>query len=440
MTTRILIADDEKSVRQLLELVLQGQGYEVAAARNGDHLVRMAQEYVPDLILVDLMMPGLDGYEAIRQLRNDTRTAHIPMLILTARSAPNDVVTGFETGADDYITKPFNIPELLARIKGHLRRASQQPVRNPLSGLPGNVLVAEEMKYRLRRAEPFAMLHVDLDNFKAFNDTYGFARGDRVIKLLAEVLVETVQSHGTGTDFVGHIGGDDFVVLTTPEAVDTVCTSLLGIFDERVRTLYDPQDLERGFLQGTDRHGVPRQFPIISLSIGGATNLNVTFQDHEEMSRVAADMKHFAKQQPGSSFAIDVRSNETTVPTDRRGKHVPSVLLLSGDAQLLVPLHAALREQGYRTLEAHDVLEAHALLAHEFDLALIIADGRLGAMLWEFAETLRRDARDIALAVLAINPEDVASAQANQAHVVITQPFHTKEFLDEVTPFLRRGA
>ncbi len=173
MTKRILIADDEPAVRQLLEVVLESQGYEVLIANNGDQLVRMAQERIPDLVLVDLMMPYLDGYEAIRQLRNDTRTAHLPMVILTAKSTPDDVVTGFETGADDYITKPFNIPELLARVKGHLRRAAQRPVRNPLTDLPGNILIAEELKYRLKQPDPFVFMYVDLDNFKAFNDTYG---------------------------------------------------------------------------------------------------------------------------------------------------------------------------------------------------------------------------------------------------------------------------
>src|SRR5205085_6802701 len=196
MTKRILIADDEQAVRQLLDLVLRSQGYEVLTAQNGDQAVRMAQERVPDLVLMDLMMPHLDGYEAIRQLRNDTRTAHLPMLILTAKSTPDDVVTGFETGADDYITKPFNIPELLARIKGHLRRASQRPVRNPLTDLAGNTLLTEELKYRLKQAEPFAYLYADLDNFKAFNDTYGPARGDRVITLMADVLTEVVRLHG----------------------------------------------------------------------------------------------------------------------------------------------------------------------------------------------------------------------------------------------------
>src|SRR6185436_13011794 len=239
---------------------------------NGDQAVRMAQERVPDLVLVDLMMPHLDGYEAIRQLRNDTRTAHLPMLILTAKSAPDDVVTGFETGADDYITKPFNIPELLARIKGHLRRAAQRPVRNPLTDLPGNILLTEELKYRLRQPDPFAFLYVDLDNFKAFNDTYGPARGDRVIKLLADVLVEQVKAHGTNDDFIGHIGGDDFAVLTSPPVLDALCRNIISAFDQRVRTLYDPDDLGRGYLQGIDRQGVPRRFPIIALSIGVVTN------------------------------------------------------------------------------------------------------------------------------------------------------------------------
>src|SRR5258706_6897153 len=257
MTKRILIADDEHAVRQLLEVVLASQGYDVLIAQNGDQMVRMAQERVPDLVLVDLMMPHLDGYEAIRQLRNDTRTAHLPMIILTAKSTPDDVVTGFETGADDYITKPFNIPELLARIKGHLRRAAQRPVRNPLTDLPGNILLTEELKYRLKLPDPFAFLYTDLDNFKAFNDTYGPARGDRVIRLMADVLIEQVQAHSASGDFIGHIGGDDFAVITSLDVLDDLCRTIIDTFDQRVRTLYDPEDLARGYLQGVDRQSVP---------------------------------------------------------------------------------------------------------------------------------------------------------------------------------------
>lgn len=440
MTARILIADDELPVRQLLELVLSDQGYEVLSAQNGDQLVRLAQERTPDLILVDVMMPVLDGYEAIRQLRNDTRTAHIPMLILTARSSPSDVVTGFETGADDHIGKPFDTRELLARIASHLRRASQRPVRNPLTGLPGNVLLTEELKYRIKRDDLFAFLYVDLDNFKAFNDTYGPARGDRVIRVLADVLVEQVREHGNDNDFIGHIGGDDFVVITTPEAIDRVCQSIINEFDKRVRLLYDPEDLELGYLQGIDRQGVARRFPIISLSIGVVTNRYRSFEDHEQISRIAADMKQFAKQQPGSSYRVDVRASRTPgVTEERRGKPLPTVLLVSQDGALLDLLEATLREHSYRTLRAPDVLAAHALLAQEFTLALVIADTRLGAPIWELADSLRAKRTMAPLIVLGVRPEDEDVAFSHGARAYIQQPFQVQQLLAHVAQFARRG-
>jgi diguanylate cyclase (GGDEF)-like protein len=436
--TRILIADDETAVRQLLELVLTGQGYEVAVATNGAQLVRMAQERVPDLVLVDLMMPQLDGYEAIRQLRNDTRTAHLPMLILTAKSTLEDVVIGFETGADDYITKPFNIPELLARIKSHLRRANQQPVRNPLTGLAGNILLTEELRYRLSQPEPFAYLYVDLDNFKAFNDTYGPARGDRVIKLLAEVLTETVARHGANGDFIGHFGGDDFAVITVPDAIDTLCQQIIAAFDERVRLLYDPEDRARGYLHGADRQGMPRRFPIITLSIGVATNRHRTFADTDELSRVAAEMKQFAKQEPGSTYAVDVRGQlDAPIPEERRGSKLPTALLIIQEPELRKFLRTSLKGHNYRTLEAPGVLEANALLAYEPDLALIIADTRLGEQLWEMADALRVDMPDVPLLAITMQDHDEEAGRRRGARAFLRQPFQEQQFLALVDQFAR---
>lgn len=375
---RILIADDEAQVRELLSLVLSSQGYEVFTASNGDQLVRMAQDHMPDLLLVDLMMPQLDGYEAIRQLRNDTRTAHLPMIILTARATPNDVVTGFESGADDYITKPFNTDELLARIKSHLRRAAQRPVHNPLTGLAGNILLTEELKYRVKRNDPFALLHIDLNNFKSFNDTYGFARGDRVIKLVADILTECVAVYGSGNDFIGHIGGDDFVVITVPDVVEPLCTQIMHEFDTRVRWLYDPADLARGYLESADRQGVQRHFPIISISIGVVTNLYRSFADHEEVSRVAAEMKHFAKLRPGSYYEID-RRGSTLLPVepDRRGSELPALLLITPDADLTARFEAVQQAGDFRLLPVPDLLSAQALLARETQFTLVVADIQL---------------------------------------------------------------
>lgn len=439
MTKRILIADDEPSVRELLELVLRDNGYEVLSAQNGDQLVRMAQETVPDLVIVDLMMPGVDGYEAIRQLRNDTRTSHIPTIILTARSTPSDLVIGFETGADDYVTKPFNIPELLARVMGHLRRAAQLPVNNPLTGLPGNILLTEELKHRLKRGEPFALLHIDLNNFKAFNDTYGFARGDRMIKLVAEVLIESVQAHGTGSDFIGHIGGDDFAMLTSPDIIDPLCADIIATFDQRARALYDSQDLQRGYLQGIDRDGVTRRFPIITLSIGIATNRRRSFDNYENVSRIAADMKHYAKQQPGSFYAVDVRTaNDRDVPEDRRGRWLPTVALLIPDAGLSDWLRGALQREGYRTLQAPNIPEANALMTHVSDLSLVVADVQLGDSFWEFVETCRTGRPSVPLLICSTRAADEQIAHAHGAGVYIQQPFQIHQFLACVAQLARR--
>jgi diguanylate cyclase (GGDEF)-like protein len=440
MIKRILIADDEPAVRQLLEVVLVSQGYEVLQAHNGDQLVRMAQERVPDLVLVDLMMPYLDGYEAIRQLRNDTRTAHLPMIILTAKSAPDDLVTGFETGADDYVTKPFNIPELLARIKSHLRRASQRPVRNPLTDLPGNVLITEEIKYRLKQPEPFVFMYIDLDNFKAFNDTYGPARGDRVIRLLADILTEKVRGQGGSTDFIGHIGGDDFVVITSPANAEQISKLIIEAFDERVRLLYDASDLERGYLPGTDRQGMTRQFPIMTLSIGAVSNAQRTFTDHEEMVRVAAEMKQFAKQQANSYYALDARDGQTVaIPTERRGSALPTILLLSGDVQLRAMLYTALQSGLYRVLEASDVLAANALLVQEPQPAMIIGDARLGEPLWDMFDSLRSTSPHIPLLLFTTRVEDEQVALSHGVNAIIRQPFQIQQVLDAVSQLVRPG-
>lgn len=438
MSAHILIADDDPVIRLLLEMTLEEHGFTVSSVVNGDQLVRVAQERIPDLILVDVMMPVLDGYEAIRQLRNDTRTAHIPMLILTARSTPTDIVTGFETGADDHISKPFDERELVARVKSHLRRASQRPVRNPLTGLPGTTLLTEELRYRLRHGQPFAFLYVDLDHFKAFNDTYGPARGDTVLKLLAELLVETVEAQSGGADFIGHIGGDDFVIISVPERVDQICQHLIAAFDARIQQLYDPEDLERGYLQGVDRQGVPRRFPIISLSVGVVTSEFRTFSDYEEVSRVAADMKQYAKQQTGSSYRVDVRSDlPGQVADERRGSAPPLVLLVSDNPPFVELLADALREHGYRALEAPSVLGAHALLAQGFDLALVVIDTGLGPLAWELADSLRSRSDALPLVVLGAQAEDEERAFEHGARAYIQQPLQVQRFLACVVQFAR---
>lgn len=300
----ILVGDDDADFCYLLRLMLSSAGYSVLTAHDGHTLVSLAQEHMPDLVLVDLVMPRLDGYEALRQLRNDTRTAHIPMIVVTARGAPADLVSGFESGADDYVTKPVISDELIARIKGHLRRAARRPVHSPLTGLPGNGLLTEEIRYRQRRLMAFALLHLDLTAFKAFNDTYGFARGDQAIKALADALRGALSDQNDPGAFLGHIGGDDFAFVCAPEHAEGLCRSAIARFDALAPSLYDDADRSRGYLETIDRDGELRRFPPMALVIGGAINTPDRFAGPEDLSRCVAEMKQLAKQRLASVYLI----------------------------------------------------------------------------------------------------------------------------------------
>jgi diguanylate cyclase (GGDEF)-like protein len=431
---RVLIADDDPHIRQLLEVALSDDGFEVLSAADGYELVRLAQERSPSLMLVDLSMPRLDGYEAIRQMRNDTRTAHIPMLILTARSGVKDIVTGFETGADDYIAKPFDINELLARVRSHLRRSAQRPVLNPLTGLAGGVLLSQELRRRLGRAEPLGLLYADLDNFKAFNDIYGFSRGDQAILFVANLIQQVVAQHGGPEDFIGHIGGDDFAILTSPARVDQICRALIATFDQDIGQLYNEEDRKRGYISSVDRYGILRRFGLMTLSIGVVTNQRRRFDDEDTLTRVAAEMKRYAKEQGGSTYAVDQR-NSVSAPEERSQANLPErrsrsrgVLIASDDTSLRTILRSTLRESGYTVFESAGRASLQRRVAADRP-AVVLADGQLGRPLWELCATLP-ERPETAVVVLAYEQEIVARARAAGATACLHLPLPLADIVE----------
>ncbi|NWF78755.1 MAG: diguanylate cyclase [Chloroflexi bacterium] len=429
---RILVADDDPAMCLLLRETLQEAGYEVLIAHDGDQLVRMAQDHPPDLLLVDLMMPLMDGFEAIRQLRNDTRTSHLPMIILTARSASSEVVTGFDSGADDYIVKPYDIDVLLARIRSHLRRAAKLPVRNPLTGLPGNVLLQAELERQISQGTPFALIYVDLDNFKAFNDAYGFARGDRAIHMLAGVLAEVAPRE----DFLGHIGGDDFAIIHYGGHPEELAQRIIATFDGRVRELYDPADLQRGYLRGVDRHGVPRQFGLLSLSMSVVSSEGQRFTSVDEISKVAAEVKSAAKSIAGSSYVFDRRLSTQPPAEERRGQRRPAALLIYPDEGLRASIATSLRLQGYRPLIATDVLKAQDQLARTPDPVLMIANGADPAV-WHLWRQLPAPTPLIAIVA---DEQATAAARANGAVAALIATDNLVDFTDQLLLHLPRAA
>src|SRR6266496_3287999 len=257
----VLIADDDRDIVRFVEVNLRLEGFEVITAHDGKDALAKALDLQPNLILLDVMMPGMDGYEVCTKLRADGRSAHIPVIMLTAKSLSADKVLGLTAGADDYIIKPFDPMELVARVKTTLRRASEMRALSPLTGLPGNNRIEQEIQVRMERNTSTAVVYADLDNFKSFNDRYGFLRGDEVISLAAQVLRLAAQEAAGPDGFVGHIGGDDFVAIVPPEAAEGFSTRVIESFDARILSLDDPEDAGAGMIELEDRQGAAAPLP-----------------------------------------------------------------------------------------------------------------------------------------------------------------------------------
>ena len=302
----ILVVEDERVIAKLLKETLQIEGYQVVTVLNGEDAVQYALRETPHLIILDLMLPGIDGYEVARHLRSYPKTMHIPIIALSAFGELCDKVRAFELGVDDYITKPFQIDELLARIRTQIRRV-QQNYLSPLIGLPGGLQVELAIKQKLSTVEPWSILYLDLDNFKAFNDVYGFLTGNDIIRLVGSICQRVVREYGNPVDFVGHIGGDDFVVVTTPDLSSFLCEQISAAYKEESAVFYRVEDLRRGSISGVDRKGRPYQFPLVSLSIGVVNNYARRPQSIQEVSYLAAEAKYFAKQSTSNVYHTSPR-------------------------------------------------------------------------------------------------------------------------------------
>ncbi|MGB9792788.1 MAG: GGDEF domain-containing response regulator [Thermacetogeniaceae bacterium] len=302
MKYKVLIIDDDPLVTKIIKDTLEREEFETVVLHHPSQALDVAVEYRPDVILVDRVLPTMDGCELCRQFRRNHYTAHVPILMLTSKGETADKVAGFEAGADDYLCKPFEPLELLARLRAHIRRVSQERQVNPISGLYGNPVIEKEIKERINGGEKFAVLYLDIDNFKAYNDAYGFLQGDEVIKFLAETLISIFREYGNPDDFLGHVGGDDFVAITTPDRAEKLSRLIIKEFDRGIERFYNRDDLERGYFLIFDRRGRKKVFLLLSLSIVIVSNESRKFNSHRQVSEIAAELKKYAKTFPGSIF------------------------------------------------------------------------------------------------------------------------------------------
>lgn len=325
----ILVVEDNLSVTGLLRLALKIEGYNVVAVLDGESAVQFALRETPHLIILDGGLTSADSREVARRLREHPKSMHIPIIILSDQCDVALKVQAFESGADDYITRPFHKDELLARVRAQLRRVEQRFL-SPLTGLPGGIQVEQAIKYGLNRPDPWSILYLDLDNFKAFNDVYGFLAGNDLIRLVGRICQHVVYEYGNTDDFVGHIGGDDFVIMTTPDCAKILSLRIAIHFKEKSIAFYRPEDRERGSISGVDRKGRSYQFPLVSLSIGEVSNQIRQPHSMQELSYLTAEAKYLAKQSTGKIYY-------PSSLRDRRYQEHPQSPLLMSSSSLLSP-------------------------------------------------------------------------------------------------------
>jgi diguanylate cyclase (GGDEF)-like protein len=305
---KILTVDDDPDILDVLELTLS-EHYDVIQANNGKAGLKMVQQTIPDLILCDYMMPVMSGREFCKALKKDILLQHIPVIMLTGKGEVKDRISGIEAGVDDYMVKPFAPDELLARIKMILRRTSRSLDASPLTHLPGNTSIMEELQACIDSQNEFAVGYADLDKFKAYNDKYGFEKGDEVIRETARILIQNVREATDHNTFVGHIGGDDFVFITENKIIDDICKNIIKEFDNKVPSFYSPQDNKAGYISGKDRQGHEQKFGLLGISIGIVSNTVQEINHVAQIAEIGAELKKFAKSSEGSTFVRNKRKN-----------------------------------------------------------------------------------------------------------------------------------
>jgi len=285
---RILVVEDDFDISNMLKIYFSGQGYEVDVAGRGNTALEMTRQQLPHLIVLDIMLPDIDGYEVCRQLRMSTRTSHIPVIFLTQKDERSDKLQGLELGADDYITKPFDVEELRLRVQNAIARAERESLTDPRSGLPSGRLIEDQLRQIIRR-DGWAYLDIRINHFEAFSDVYGFVAADNVIRFTTLLLGEVVDEFGAEEDFIGHPGGSSFVIITEEGKASQVAAAIKARFREQVLSHYNFIDREQGYIISVNDTGEKEKTPLMSVSIGMISPTDFPVADIREITELAAE-------------------------------------------------------------------------------------------------------------------------------------------------------
>jgi DNA-binding response OmpR family regulator len=317
---KILLASQDLRCVEVILLLLKSWGYEIIQAKDSQEAIESANRAQPDLILVDYSLPGLGGFEVIKELKNDYHNVHIPMLMMIEKRNVRRDILEIEQGLDDYLVKPPDPIDLEVRIEMALRRTEHHFFANSLTKLPGSRMLERAVAQKLQAKEIFSFLYCDINNFKSFNDKYGYKCGDAVIMQTAHILVDIVRRYGQAGDSVFHIGGDDFVILSATKCEAAVARQIIADFDRLTPFHYSAADRSLGFVRMHDRQGKKIDFPLMGISIAIVNNAHRQISSLIEFIEIAFEIKHYLKQHQHSRSLVNRRKIPSLKLTQPKGE------------------------------------------------------------------------------------------------------------------------
>ncbi len=302
-----IIDDDESSILVFEELFKNDKEFKFISVTSDK--IDYALKNIPSIIIINEDAIEVDVLELCKKIRRDEDNSITPIIVVSSETERNHRIEILKESVEYYIKKPVNAQYLYYTIKNLSRLLTINRRISPLTGLPGNVQIHAELKKRISNHEEFSVLYLDLDNFKAYNDVYGFLKGDEIIKFTADTIIRCIHSNIADNAFIGHIGGDDFIAIVPILHCEKLCESIIANFDVEVTKFFTEDDNEKGYIEVANRKGIIEQFPLTSISIGVVEADKDRFSNMLEIGEIGAQVKHAAKSVMGSSYAIDKRKN-----------------------------------------------------------------------------------------------------------------------------------
>lgn len=391
---RVLLAEHDKSIAEILKYLLNAWDYEIIISTDGISTLDMVRREQPDIILIDSNLPKMDGLQVSKVLKEDFLTAHIPVIILIDKKQIRKKMLEIEQGVDDYIKNPPDPIDLEVRLEMALRRTSHQLHANALTRLPGNRQIEKIVQSKIEEDAVFSVAYYDIDNFKSFNDKYGYIKGDAVIRHTAYIISTTVKRYGHKNDFVGHIGGDDFIVVTVPECERLIATESISRFNALMPFHYSEEDRVRGYVVVKDRRGNISNVPLMSISIAIVNNKERKLQNIIELTEIITEIKSYLKTLQGSNFLVNRRASKKKEPGRQyQDANIP-----------YITARAIEKEKKYRPL-GQILVESNIISPQQLELAL---DKH-----WSTGQKIGESIVDLGMATSS----DIARALENQLNV-----------------------